>query len=97
MTARTIEQLKSEYEQLNERKIQAQTQLQEAQKQLTALQAEAEKEFGTSDVKELTEKLEQMETENEKRRSEYQTLLDKISGDLAEVEKATAANTTADA
>ncbi|MCM2369344.1 hypothetical protein [Aporhodopirellula aestuarii] len=97
MTARTIEQLKSEYEQLNERKIQAQTQLQEAQKQLTNLQAEADKDFGTSDVDELKKMLKKMETENEQRRSEYQTLLDKISGELAEVEKATAANTTADA
>lgn len=87
MTARTIEQLKLEYEQLNEKKIQAQTQLQEAERQLSALQAEAEAEFGTSDVEALQEKLQQMELENEKRRSEYQTLLDKINADLQAVEK----------
>jgi len=90
MTARSIEQLKTEYEQLNEKKIQAQTQLQEAEKQLAALQKEAKEEFGTSDVDELTKKLKEMETENERRRSEYQELLDKINGELQAVEKSTA-------
>lgn len=89
MTARTIEQLKSEYEKLNEKKIAAETELKGAEERLKDLQNDAEKEFGTSDVDELTEKLKQMEAENEKQRSEYQALLDKITGELAEVEKAT--------
>jgi predicted nucleic acid-binding Zn-ribbon protein len=89
MTARTIEQLKSEYEKLNKKKIEAETELKGAEKQLKDLQKDAEKEFGTSDVDELTKKLKEMEAKNEKQRSEYQELLDKIAGELAEVEKAT--------
>lgn len=86
-TVRSIEDLKEEYERLNERKIQAQTQLEEATKQLEALQNEAVAEFETSDIEELKNKLEQMETENEKRRSDYQQLLEGISGELAKVEQ----------
>jgi len=83
---RTIEQLKEEYESLNERKIQTQTQLEEATKQLTVLQKEAVAEFETSDIDELQTKLKQMEQENETRRQEYQELLDSISGDLKKIE-----------
>lgn len=83
---RTIEQLKKEYESLNERKIQTQTQLEEATKQLTILQKEAVAEFETSDIDELKTKLKQMEQENEKRRQEYQELLDSISGKLKKIE-----------
>ncbi|SMP73172.1 hypothetical protein SAMN06265222_11643 [Neorhodopirellula lusitana] len=94
--ARSIEQLKSEYEQLNERKIQAQTQLEEAEKQLKKLQEESEAEFGTSDIDELTKKLEEMEAENEKQRSDYQALLDQISQDLEKVESGKATPATAE-
>jgi chromosome segregation ATPase len=84
---RSIETLKAEYTKLNERKIQAETQLDGAKDQLANLQAEAEAEFGTSNLDELTKKLSEMEAENEKQRSEYQSLLDKISRDLAAIEK----------
>lgn len=83
---RSIEKLKAEYTKLNERKIQAETQLEGAKEQLAKLQKEAESEFGTSDLDELTKKLSEMEAENEKQRSEYQSLLDKISSDLATIE-----------
>ena len=92
-TVRSIDDLKGEYERLNERKIQAQTQLEEATKQLEALQNEAIAEFETSDVDELKSKLKQMETENEKRRSDYQQLLEGISGELAKVEQEAATST----
>jgi chromosome segregation ATPase len=86
-TASSIEELTHEYKRLNERKIQAQTQLEEANKQLEALQREADEEFGTSDVGQLKAKLEQMEAENEKRRKEYQELLEGIASDLEKVEQ----------
>ncbi|HIK90506.1 MAG TPA: hypothetical protein EYG03_00735 [Planctomycetes bacterium] len=92
-TVRSIDDLKEEYERLNERKIQAQTQLEEATKQLEALQKEAIAEFETSEIDELKSKLEQMEAENEKRRSDYQELLEKISGELAKVEQKAAPQT----
>jgi len=91
-TVRSIEDLTDEYNRLNERRIQAQTQLDEATKQLESLQEEALEEFGTSDVDELQVKLEQMEAENEKRRSEYQTLLEGIAADLTKVEQDAATN-----
>jgi type I restriction-modification system DNA methylase subunit len=84
--ARTIEELKSQYDVLHKRKIQSQTQLETAEKQLQELQSEAKTEFGSSDVAELESKLAEMEAENEKRRSEYQTLLDKIDSELKTVE-----------
>ena len=87
ISVRSIDELKGEYERLNERKIQAKTQLEEATKQLEALQKDAVNEFETSDIDELKNKLEQMETENEKRRSDYQELLEGISGELAKVEQ----------
>ena len=85
---RSIEQLKKQYEALNERKIQTNTELKRAEKDLLELQTEATSEFGTSDVSELKSKLEKMESENEKNRMEYQKLLDKIEADLKAVEKA---------
>ena len=85
--AKSIEQLKEQYEELNKRKIQAQTQLESATKQLEDLQKEAVENFQTSDITELKAKLAEMEAENEKRRADYQKLLEDISSDLAAVEK----------
>ena len=85
---RSIEQLKEQYEKLNRRKIQTETQLATANAQLEELLQEAESEFGTSDGAELKKKLAKMEDENSKNRREYQTLLDKIEADLAAIEKA---------
>lgn len=86
-TVRTIEDLKTEYERLNERKIEAQSLFKEATKRLEELQKEAVEEFETSDIGELKAKLEEMEAENENRRAQYQELLEGISADLANVEK----------
>ncbi len=86
--AKSIEVLTSEYEQLNQQKIRAQTQLEEANRQLDKLQKEAVSEFGTADLQELKAKLEQMERENEKQRSEYQELLEGIASDLKKIEDA---------
>jgi hypothetical protein len=84
---RSIEELTEQYQQLNEKKIQTQTQLDEATKQLEALQKEAVAEFETCDIEELKAKLKQMESENETRRSKYQELLQGIADDLANVEQ----------
>lgn len=83
---RSIEELTDEYKRLNERKIQADTQLKTATEQLESLQKEAIDNFGTSDIEELKAKLDVMEKENEKRRSQYQELLEGIAADLAKVE-----------
>ena len=93
---RSIEELTDEYKRLNERKITTEANLKTATEQLEALQKEAETEFGTCDIEELKAKLAEMDAENEKRRSEYQTLLEGIAADLEKVEQDNASGTPAD-
>ena len=49
----TIEELTERYQTLNERKIQAQTNLKNAEKQLRELQRKAMDNYGTDDLEEL--------------------------------------------
>ena len=89
----TIEQLQTRYQSLNTKRIQAETNLQNAQNQLTALQKEARDKYGTDDVAELQKKLEAMKAENESKRRQYQEDLDRIERELKSVdEKFSSAN-----
>ena len=81
-----IEQLQKRYQQLYDRKIQADTNLGHAKQQLDRLKQEAREKYGTDDVAELGKKLEAMRNENEVKRSKYQADLDRIERDLAAVE-----------
>lgn len=83
----SIEELKKRYENLHRKKIQAETNLENARKQLEELKAQARKEYGTDDIGALKEKLAEMQAENERRRAEYQQRLDRIEADLAAVEE----------
>jgi hypothetical protein len=83
----TIEQLQDRYQLLNKRKIQAETNLENARQQLMKLQEEARTKYGTDDVAQLREKLAAMKAENERKRADYQTQLEKIEADLAAVEQ----------
>jgi chromosome segregation ATPase len=82
----TMEALQERFAQLNKRKIVAETELQGAEKRLHELQQQAREQFGTDDVAELSQKLSELQRENESRRAAYQTQLDKIESDLAAVE-----------
>jgi chromosome segregation ATPase len=82
----TLDELTKQYNVLNERKIQAETQLKEAEKRLLEMQTQAQKEFGTNDIAELQARLEQLEAENETRRADYQALLKGIQTDLKNIE-----------
>ncbi len=82
----TIDELAERYQALNEKKIQAQTNLRNAEKQLRELQKRARETYGTDDLEELKKELEQLKAENEAKRAAYQLSLDKIENDLAEVE-----------
>jgi hypothetical protein len=82
----SIEVLQDRYRDLHTKKIQADTNLENATNQLTALKKEAREKFGTDDVGELRSKLEAMKAENEKKREDYQAELDRIETDLAAVE-----------
>ena len=81
-----IEELRSRYETLRDKKTKAETLLSSANQELERLKAEAHAQYGTSDLAELETKLSQMEDENLKLRKEYQKLLDKIETGLRGVE-----------
>ena len=69
------------------RKIQLQTQKETAQKRLDELKKQAKKQFGTDDLDELQEKLEEMKDSNAKQLSEYQSSLDAIEKKLVEIDE----------
>jgi len=85
-TKETIEQLQARYQRLNTKKIQAETNLDNAKTKLKELQDEARQKFKTDDVMALRAKLEEMKADNEKQRSEYQASLDAIEKALQAVE-----------
>ena len=81
----TIEELKSRYDDLNQKKIRFETRREAAEEQLNELKATALEQYGTDDVKKLQEKLKQLKAENEKQRAAYQESLDKIENRLGEI------------
>jgi hypothetical protein len=83
----SIEELQQRFAQLNKRKIQAETSLELAKKQLELLRKEAREKYGTDDLAELQKKLDQMQAENETRRASYQQSLEQIEAELAAVEQ----------
>ncbi len=84
--AQSIEQLGARHSELNRRKIQADTQLEDARKRLETLQAELKAAYGTDDVEQLRSKLEEITAANEAKRIKYQASLDAIELALREVE-----------
>jgi chromosome segregation ATPase len=83
----SIEELQKRYQTLHTRKIQAETNLDNATRQLESLKQEARETYGTDDVAELHEKLDAMKAENEEKRKNYQTALDRIESELEAVEQ----------
>jgi chromosome segregation ATPase len=82
----SIEVLQQRYQSLNTRRIQAETNLENARKELDRLRHEARDKYGTDDVDELRKKLEQMKSDNEEKRRDYQAELDRIEAELGEIE-----------
>lgn len=83
----TIEELQQRYSRLNTRKIQAETNLDNARKQLESLKSQARETFGTDDIDELRDKLKEMQSENEQKRQSYQSSLDRIESELKKVDE----------
>jgi hypothetical protein len=79
--------LQERYRDLHTKKIQADTNLENATKTLETLKEEARQKFGTDDVDELRRKLDAMKAENEEKRKNYQAELDRIETELATVEE----------
>ncbi|MEZ6095110.1 MAG: hypothetical protein R3C03_12920 [Pirellulaceae bacterium] len=87
-TIQSIEELQARFERLNTRRIQVETQLEQEQKRLAELKAEAKERFGTDDLNSLKEQLQKLEAENAQKRKDYQASLDLIERELAKVEDA---------
>jgi chromosome segregation ATPase len=83
----TIEELQARYNRLNTEKIRASTNLENSQKELDRLKADAREKYGTDDIAALQQKLQQMKDDNEQKRAEYQSKLDAIETELEAVEK----------
>ena len=81
-----IEQLRRRFDDLNQKRIRTDANLQNARKRLEELQQRAREEFGTDNLEELQTKLAEMKIENEKRRVDYQASLDRIEQELAKIE-----------
>ena len=81
-----IDTLKKRHRELDKRKTTAEADLKSAEKQLKQLKADALEKYGTDDLEALKGKVEQMKTDNLKKRREYQQHLDAIEAKLHEVE-----------
>ncbi len=82
----TIEALQRKYEDLNRKKIEAETRQHLAGEKLKQLRAEALANWGTDDLDALRRKLVQMQEENEQRRAKYQSDLESIESKLQSIE-----------
>lgn len=82
-----IEELTERYQRLNKRRIEADTNLRNAKERLGELKEKAREEFGTDDLEQLKQELDALRRENEEKRSQYQTSLDEIEGELKKVER----------
>ncbi|QDT55132.1 hypothetical protein Pan44_31740 [Caulifigura coniformis] len=82
----SIEVLQQRYQSLDRRRIQAETNLENARKELERLQREAREKYGTDDIAQLRSKLEQMKSDNEDKRRSYQSDLDRIESELTDIE-----------
>jgi hypothetical protein len=84
--ALSIEQLQTKYDELNRKKIEAETRHKVSQAELEKLKTHARAQWGTDNIDELKLKLVQMQRENEERRAKYQADLETIELRLSEVQ-----------
>jgi len=78
----TLKELQTRFQKFHNRKIQIQTQRDETNKTLEKLRAQAEKEFGSSDIDVLKKKLEKMTADNQKKVADYDKQLKDIETKL---------------
>jgi hypothetical protein len=83
-----IEVLQRRHRDLERKKIQAESDLRNLEKQLADARAEALRLFQTDEVEGLRELLKRMNEENLRKRRDYQAHLDAIAAGLAAVEQA---------
>jgi chromosome segregation ATPase len=81
-----IDALRAKFDELNTRKTKAETNLENARKQLEKIKAEAREHFGTDDLEALKKKLAEIAEDNKRKTEEYRKSLQKIETDLRAVE-----------
>lgn len=84
--AEQLADLRKRYEDLNTKRVAAQTRLEQTTKALEQLRSEAMEQWGTSDLAALQAKLTQQQAENDKLRQDYEASLAAIEGDLKKIE-----------
>ncbi|HPB30284.1 MAG TPA: hypothetical protein PLB62_02410 [Candidatus Sumerlaeota bacterium] len=82
-----MEKLRKRFETLDRKRIQTETSLAHAEKDLKTLQEKAREEFGTDDPEELARRLEEMRAENERLCREYREHLDAIESGLNDIDR----------
>jgi hypothetical protein len=85
--AQDIETLKVRYEELKDKRTRADTNLENALRQLEELRRIARDTYGTDDLAALEAQLAALKAENERKRADYQQALDQIEAELASVER----------
>lgn len=83
----SIEKLSERYQQLSVQRVQAQRDLEHAQSSLNQLKAKAREDYGTDDIEDLKQILDDMKRKNEEDRANYQASLDAIESELNEIDK----------
>jgi hypothetical protein len=81
-------ELREEYRKLHEKKIATERDRQNLEARLGELQEQAEREYGTSDIEQLLQLLEQRRQENERMVAEYEQHVREINERLGEIESA---------
>jgi hypothetical protein len=82
-----IETLKKRHRELDRKKTTAEANQRSAEDQLAKLKDEAKEKYGTDDLEELRQKLDEMKQQNIQKRRAYQAHLDQIENKLQEIEK----------
>jgi hypothetical protein len=81
-------ELREEYRKLHEKKIATEQDRKNLEARLKELQEQAEREYGTSDIEQLHQLLEQRRQENERMVAEYEQHVRDINERLGEIESA---------
>jgi hypothetical protein len=86
-TQQSIEELQKRFHEFEHQKTRVETNLENAKRRLQQLQAEAVQKYGTGELKDLENQLQQLKIENERKRADYQNELDLIEQQLVEIEE----------
>ena len=81
-----IDALKRRHRELENQKIAAETNLDRATEELDRLRNEAREQYGTDDLEDLRQKLEEMKSDNERKRYDYDRHLAQIETELGRIE-----------